>query len=148
MAKEAGLSQTAVPRIWRAFGLKPHLVDTWKLSADPMFVEKVRDVVGPYLDPPVKAMVLCVDEKSQMQALERTRPMLPMMPTVSARQTHAHDRVGGCDADAFGEFAHGHLPLGEHDVDGERHRITSFSSACISAAAASRASLGGAPAAL
>jgi transposase len=94
MARETGLSQTAVSRIWRAFGLKPHLVDTWKLSADPMFVEKVRDVVGLYLDPPVKAMVLCVDEKSQMQALERTRPMLPMMPTVPARQTHDYVRHG------------------------------------------------------
>jgi hypothetical protein len=94
MAKAAGLSQTAVSRIWRAFGLKPHLVDTWKLSADPLFVEKVRDVVGLYLDPPVKAMVLCVDEKSQMQALERTRPMLPMMPTVPTRQTHDYVRHG------------------------------------------------------
>ena len=74
MVRETGLSQTAVSRIWRAFGLKPHLVDTWKLSVDPIFVEKVRDVVGLYLDPPVKAMVLCVDEKSQMQAIERTRP--------------------------------------------------------------------------
>lgn len=94
MARETGLSQTAVSRIWRAFGLEPHLVDTWKLSADPMFVEKVRDVVGLYLDPPVKAMMLCVDEKSQMQALERTRPMLPMMPTVAARQTHDYVRHG------------------------------------------------------
>jgi hypothetical protein len=67
-------------RIWWAFGLKPHLVDTWKLSSDPQFIEKVRDVVGLYLDPPAKALVLCVDEKSQMQALDRTAPMLPMMP--------------------------------------------------------------------
>jgi transposase len=72
MARSVGMSQTAISRIWRAFGLKPHLVDTWKLSTDPQFVEKVRDVVGLYLAPPEKALVLCVDEKSQMQALDRT----------------------------------------------------------------------------
>jgi transposase len=75
MARATGMSQTAISRIWRAFGLKPHLVDTWKLSKDPQFIEKVRDVVGLYLDPPDKAMVLAVDEKSQMQALDRTAPM-------------------------------------------------------------------------
>src|SRR4051794_39012908 len=80
MAKRTGLNQTAISRIWRAFGLKPHLVDDWKLSTDPQFIEKVRDVVGLYLDPPVGAMVLAVDEKSQMQALDRTAPVLPMMP--------------------------------------------------------------------
>jgi hypothetical protein len=68
-----GLNQTAISRIWRAFGLKPHLVDDWKLSTDPQFIEKVRDVVGLYLDPPVGAMVLAVDQKSPMQALDRTR---------------------------------------------------------------------------
>src|SRR5947208_877163 len=68
MAKAVGLNQTGVSRIWRAFGLKPHLVDDWKLSTDPQFIEKVRDIVGLYLDPPVGAMVLAVDEKSQMQA--------------------------------------------------------------------------------
>ena len=78
MAREAGLSQTAVSRIWRAFGLQPHLQETFKLSRDPLFVEKVRDIVGLYLDPPVKAMVLCVDEKSQIQALDRTQPLLPL----------------------------------------------------------------------
>lgn len=70
MAKAAGLSQSTVSRMWRAFGLKPHLVETWKLSTDPQFVEKVRDVVGVYLDPPEKAIVFCVDEKSQIQALD------------------------------------------------------------------------------
>jgi hypothetical protein len=74
MAAATGMSQTAISRIWRAFGLKPHLVDTWKLSADPLFIDKVRDVVGLYLDPPDKAMVLAADEKSQMQALDRTGP--------------------------------------------------------------------------
>ena len=81
-------------RIWRAFGLKPHLVDTWKLSNDPQFIDKVRDVVGLYLDPPENAMVLAVDEKSQMQALDRTAPVLPMMPGTPARQTHDYVRHG------------------------------------------------------
>jgi len=94
MAKASGLSQTAISRIWRAFGLKPHLVETWKLSTDPQFIDKVRDIVGLYLDPPQGAMVLAVDEKSQMQALDRTAPMLPMMPTVPARQTHDYVRHG------------------------------------------------------
>ena len=78
MAREAGLSQTAVSRIWRAFGLQPHRQETFKLSSDPLFVDKVRDIVGLYLDPPLKAMVLCVDEKSQIQALDRTQPLLPL----------------------------------------------------------------------
>ena len=80
MAAEVGLSQTAVSRIWRAFGLKPHQQETWKLSKDPLFVDKVRDVVGLYLNPPERAVVLCVDEKSQIQALDRTAPILPMRP--------------------------------------------------------------------
>ena len=80
MAKESGLSKSTVGRIWMAFGLKPHLVDTFKISTDPQFIDKVRDVVGLYLDPPEKALVLCVDEKSQIQALDRSAPALPMMP--------------------------------------------------------------------
>ena len=76
MAREAGLSQTAVSRIWRAFGLQPHRQETFKLSTDPLFVEKVRDIVGLYMDPPLMAMVRCVDEKSQIQALDRTQPLL------------------------------------------------------------------------
>jgi transposase len=94
MARSAGMSQTAVSRIWRAFGLKPHLVETWKLSTDPQFIEKVRDVVGLYLEPPEKALVLCVDEKSQIQALDRTAPCLPMLPTTPARMTHDYVRNG------------------------------------------------------
>src|SRR5205823_109615 len=94
MARQVGLSQTAVSRIWRAFGLKPHLVDTWKLSTDPQFIDKVRDIVGLYPDPPVGAMVLAVDEKSQMQALDRTAPVLPMMPAAPSRQTHDYVRHG------------------------------------------------------
>ncbi|MBM0255705.1 IS630 family transposase [Micromonospora sp. 4G55] len=94
MAKAVGLNQTAVSRIWRAFGLKPHQVDSWKLSTDPLFVDKVRDIVGLYLDPPEAAMVLAVDEKSQIQALDRTAPMLPMMPGVPGRVTHDYVRHG------------------------------------------------------
>ncbi|WP_438941388.1 IS630 family transposase [Micromonospora deserti] len=94
MAKAVGLNQTAVSRIWRAFGLKPHLVDSWKLSNDPLFIDKVRDIVGLYLDPPEAAMVLAVDEKSQMQALDRTAPMLPMMPGAPGRVTHDYVRHG------------------------------------------------------
>ncbi|WP_431784968.1 IS630 family transposase, partial [Streptomyces chumphonensis] len=94
MAQAAGMSQSAVSRIWRAFGLKPHIVRTWKLSTDPQFVTKVRDVVGVYLSPPQNALVLAVDEKSQIQALDRTQPVLPMSPTVPARMTHDYVRHG------------------------------------------------------
>ena len=94
MAKEAGISQHSVRRIWQAFGLKPHLVKSFKLSTDPMFVEKVRDIVGLYLNPPEKAIVLCVDEKSQTQALERTQPILPMGPGRPERQSHDYYRHG------------------------------------------------------
>jgi len=94
MAIATGMSQTAISRIWRAFGLKPHLVDTWKLSTDPQFIDKVRDVVGLYLDPPANALVLAVDEKSQMQALDRTAPILPIMPGTPARMTHTYVRHG------------------------------------------------------
>jgi transposase len=94
MAKATGLSQTAIGRIWRAFGLQPHRTDTFKLSTDPLFVEKVRDVVGLYLDPPDRALVLCVDEKSQVQALNRTQPLLPLGPGQAERGTHDYERNG------------------------------------------------------
>jgi transposase len=94
MARASGLSQSAVSRIWRAFGLKPHRADTFKLSADPFFVEKVRDVVGLYLAPPEKAIVLCVDEKPQVQALDRTQPVLPLAPGRTERGTHDYVRHG------------------------------------------------------
>ena len=94
MAQAAGLSQTAVGRIWRAFGLKPHRSETFKLSADPYFVEEVRDVVGLYMSPPERAIVLCVDEKSQVQALDRTQPLLPMRPGQVERRTHDYTRHG------------------------------------------------------
>jgi transposase len=94
MAKEVGLTQSAVLRIWQAFGLQPHRQQTWKLSRDPQFIDKVRDVVGLYLDPPERAVVLCVDEKSQIQALDRTAPILPMLPGVPQRATHDYRRAG------------------------------------------------------
>src|SRR5207342_1606386 len=94
LARELGLSQTAVSRIWRAFGLQPPRRETWKLSKDPLFIDKVRDVVGLYLSPPERAIVLCVDEKSQIQALDRTQPLLPMRPGQVERRTHDYTRHG------------------------------------------------------
>jgi transposase len=94
LAKETGLSQNAVVRVWHAFGLKPHLHETFKLSADPLFVDKVRDVVGLYLNPPDRAIVLCLDEKSQVQALDRTRPVIPLQPGQPQRRTHDYVRHG------------------------------------------------------
>jgi transposase len=118
MAKSAGMSQTAISRIGRAFGLKPHLVDTRKLSTDPQFIDKVRDVVGLYMDPPDKAMVLAVDEKSQMQALDPTAPMLPMMPGEAARKTHDYVRHGTTSLFAALDIATGKV-IGQHQ---RRHR--------------------------
>jgi transposase len=94
MARRCGLSQSAVSRIWRAFALRPHRVETFKLSKDPLFIEKVRDIVGLYLDPPDKALVLCVDEKAQIQALDRSQPVLPMRPGQIERRTHDYTRHG------------------------------------------------------
>ncbi len=94
MAKEAGISTDSVRRIWSTFGLKPHLTKSFKLSTDPMFFEKVRDIVGLYLNPPENALVLCVDEKSQTQALERSQPILPLRPGMPEAQTHDYIRHG------------------------------------------------------
>jgi transposase len=94
MATVSGLSRSAVHRIWRAFALQPHRTETFKLSADPLFIEKVRDIVGLYLNPPDRALVLCVDEKSQIQALDRTQPLLPMRPGQVERRTHDYTRHG------------------------------------------------------
>lgn len=88
------MTQTAVSRIWRAFELKPHLVDTWKLCTDPFFIDKVKDIVGLYLNSPGGALVLCVAEKSQIQTLDRTTPIFPLMPGVPERQTHDYIRAG------------------------------------------------------
>lgn len=94
LAKTTGFSQSTVSRIWRAFGLKPHRTDTFKLSSDPYFIEKVRDVVGLYLNPPDRALVFCVDEKSQIQALDRTQPLLPLGPGQVERHSHDYIRNG------------------------------------------------------
>lgn len=94
MAKASGLSVSTVQRIWRAFGLQPHRIEAFKLSTDPDFVAKVRDVVGLYMSPPERAIVLCVDEKSQIQALDRSQPMLPMRPGQPARRSHDYKRHG------------------------------------------------------
>jgi transposase len=94
MARKCGMSQSTIGRIWRAFGLKPHRQETFKISTDPLFVDKVRDIVGLYMNPPDRAVVLCVDEKSQMQALDRTQPLLPMRPGQAERRTHDYVRHG------------------------------------------------------
>ena len=94
LAAQVGLSQSAVSRIWRAFALKPHQLESFKLSNDPQFIDKVRDIVGLYLNPPEAAVVLCVDEKTQVQALDRTAPILPLLPGTPARATHDYRRCG------------------------------------------------------
>jgi transposase len=94
MAREVGLSTDTIGRIWHAFGLQPHRSESFKLSPDPLFIEKVRDIVGLYLSPPTHAVVLCVDEKSQIQALERSQPLLPMRPGQVERHTHDYERHG------------------------------------------------------
>jgi transposase len=122
MARSAGLSQSAVSRIWRAFGLKPHVIQTWKLSTDPQFIDKVRDVVGLYLAPPENALVLCVDEKSQIQALDRTAPCLPMLPTTPARMTHDYVRNGTTSLFAAFELSSGSVIAQSY----RRHRHQEF----------------------
>jgi transposase len=109
MATAAGMSQSAVSRIWRAFALKPHLVDEFKLSPDPLFIEKVRDIVGLYLNPPDAAVVLCVDEKTQVQALDRTAPILPLIPGTPERRTHDYKRNGTTNLYAALDVASGNV---------------------------------------
>jgi transposase len=122
MAAKVGLSQTAISRIWRAFGLQPHRSETFKLSKDPLFIEKVRDIVGLYLDPPDQALVLCVDEKSQIQALDRTQPLLPMRPGQVERRTHDYVRHGTTSLFAALEVTSGKI-IGECH---RRHRAIEF----------------------
>jgi transposase len=122
MARSAGLNQTAVSRIWRAFGLKPHAVQTWKLSTDPQFIDKVRDVVGLYMSPPENALVLCVDEKSQIQALDRTAPILPALPTTPARMTRDYVRNGTTSLFAAFDLASGSVLAQPY----RRHRHQEF----------------------
>jgi transposase len=122
MAAQSDLSHSSVRRIWQAFGLQPHRVETFKLSNDPQFIEKVRDIVGLYLDPPERALVLCVDEKSQIQALDRTQPILLMAPGVAERRTHDYRRHGTTSLFAALDIATGHV-IGETH---RRHRSSEF----------------------
>lgn len=122
MAEHLGMSQSTVSRVWRAFGLAPHKQDSWKLSKDPLFVAKVRDVVGLYLDPPERALVLCVDEKTQIQALNRTQPVFPMMPGTPARASHDYLRHGTSSLYAALDLSTGKVIGALHS----RHRATEF----------------------
>jgi len=122
MAKRCGLSQTAVSRIWRAFALQPHRSETFKLSKDPLFIDKVRDIVGLYMSPPENALVLCVDEKSQIQALDRTAPLLPMKPGQIERRTHDYKRHGTTSLFAAFDVATGKIIGSLH----RQHRSVEF----------------------
>jgi transposase/DNA-binding CsgD family transcriptional regulator len=122
MAKRSGLSKSTVGRIWKAFRLKPHLTEGFKLSGDPQFIEKVRDVVGLYLDPPERALVLCVDEQSQVQALDRSQPVLPMLPGMPERRTHDDLRNGVTSLFAALDIATGQVIGSLH----RRHRSIEF----------------------
>jgi transposase len=122
MAQRSGLSKSTIGRIWRDFGLKPHLADTFKLSSDPLFVEKVVDVVGLYHHPPEKAVVLCTDEKSQVQALDRSQPVLPMMPGMPERRSHDYVRHGVTSLFAAFNIADGTVISEIH----RRHRAVEF----------------------
>ena len=122
MAKTAGLSHVTIGRIWQSFGLKPHRTETYKLSPDPLLIEKVRDIVGLYLDPPDRALVLCVDEKPQIQALNRTAPLLPMRPGQAERRTHDYRRHGTTSLFAAFDVKTGHV-IGKTQ---RRHRAIEF----------------------
>ena len=122
LAEQSGLSRSTISRIWRAFGLQPHRSESFKLSKDPLFIDKVRDIVGLYLNPPDSAMVLCVDEKSQIQALDRTQPMLPMRPGQVERRSHDYKRHGTTSLFAALDVKTG-LVIGECH---RRHRSTEF----------------------
>ena len=122
MAEHLGLSQSMVSRVWRAFGLAPHKQDSWKLSKDPLFVAKVRDVVGLYLNPPERALVLCVDDKTQIQALNRTAPVFPMLPGAPARASHDYVRHGISSLYAALDVATGQVIGSLH----ARHRSQEF----------------------
>ena len=122
MAKATGLSQSTISRIWRAFSLAPHRCETFKLSRDPLFIDKVRDIVGLYLNPPDRALVLCVDEKSQIQALDRTAPLLPMRPGQIERRTHDYTRHGTTSLFAALDTKTGKI-IGQNQ---QRHRSGEF----------------------
>ena len=125
LAAATGMSQSAVSSIWRAFALKPHQLESFKLSTDPLFIEKVRDIVGLYLDPPEAAVVLCVDEKTQVQALERTAPILPLLPTTPAGATHDYRRHGTTNLYAALDVASGSSSAISRNVIGPRSSAAS-----------------------
>ena len=122
LAKTAGLSRSSIGRIWRAFGLRPHRSESFKLSTDPLLIEKVRDIVGLYLNPPDRAMVLCVDEKPQIQALDRSQPILPLRPGQIERRTHDYVRHGTTSLFAALDVKSGKI-IAEHH---RRHRGVEF----------------------
>jgi transposase len=122
MAEHTGLSRSTIHRVWRAFGLQPHRTENFKLSNDPLLVDKVRDIVGLYLNPPDRALVLCVDEKSQIQALDRTQPLLPLRPGQVERRTHDYKRNGTTSLFAALDAKTGKV-IGECH---KRHRTTEF----------------------
>jgi len=122
MARHCGISTSSVGRIWRAFGLQPHRLESFKLSTDPLFVAKVRDIVGLYLNPPDHALVLCVDEKSQIQALDRSQPLLPMRPGQAERRSHDYTRHGTTSLFAALDIATGRI-IGRCY---QRHRAVEF----------------------
>ena len=122
MAKKVGVTPDAVMQIWHAFGLHPHRQDTWKLSKDPQFIEKVHDICGLYLNPPERAVVPAVDEKSQIQALDRTAPTLPMLPGTPERATHDYERNGTTSLYAALNVQSGEVIGSLH----QRHRAVEF----------------------
>ena len=122
MARATGINQTAISRIWRAFSLAPHRAETFKLSKDPLFIDKVRDIVGLYMNPPERALVLCVDEKSQIQALDRTAPLLPMGPGQIERRSHDYKRHGTTSLFAALDTKTGKI-IGQNQ---QRHRSKEF----------------------
>jgi transposase len=122
MAAASGINQTAISRIWRAFSLAPHRSETFKLSKDPLFIDKVRDIVGLYMNPPERALLLCVDEKSQIQALDRTAPLLPMRPGQIERRTHDYARHGTTSLFAALDTKTGKI-IGQNQ---QRHRSVEF----------------------
>ena len=122
MAKATGFSQSTISRVWRAFGLQPHRTDTFKLSPDPLLIDKIRDIVGLYVNPPERAVVLCVDEKSQIQALDRTQPLLPMRPGQAERRTHDYRRHGTTSLFAALDIKTGKVLAQNH----RRHRSIEF----------------------
>jgi transposase len=122
MAKATGFSQSTISRVWRAFGLQPHRSETFKLSPDPLLIEKIRDIVGLYVNPPEHAVVFCVDEKSQIQALDRTQPLLPMRPGQPERRTHDYRRHGTTSLFAALDIKTGKVLAQTH----RRHRSVEF----------------------